>query len=137
MSWLRCFLAVGALGWGVAIVAVALPWPLLAAGLQGLGAKDIPHDPMLDYWARMAGGGFAMVGALCAAAAWNPRKHWALIPWLGWLSVLEGLVLVVHGVRLGLPPFPFYCDSLFCLVVGGGVLTQLRSQRRRSSSRWR
>lgn len=31
---------------------------------------------------------------------------------------MEGLILLLHGLRLGLPPFPFYGDVSACLVLG-------------------
>jgi hypothetical protein len=29
-----------------------MPWQWVLAQLQGLGAGNIPSDPMLDYWLR-------------------------------------------------------------------------------------
>lgn len=37
------------------------------------------------------------------------------------LQCLEGIVLLVHGLKLGLPPVPFYADTAFCLLVGAGI----------------
>jgi hypothetical protein len=34
----------------------------------------------------------------------------------------EGLILLIHGVRLSLPPFPFYGDVAGSLAGGGGIL---------------
>ena len=33
--------------------------------------------------------------------------------------LVEGVILLVHGLRLSLPPFPFCCDTLACLLGGG------------------
>lgn len=41
---------------------------------------------------------------------------------LGWLMLLEGAVLLVHGARLGLPPFPFVADVSACILGGLGIL---------------
>ena len=123
-------LLVAAAGWGVSLLGVVLPWPAAAAGLQGLGAGPLPHDPMLDYWLRMAGGGFSIVGALFAAILVAPRKYAVLLPLLAWLSLAEGIILLISGLRLGLPPFPFWADTAFCLGTGAGLLlTTPRAQK--------
>jgi len=64
-----------------------------------------------------------------AFSAYNPEKYRELIPLLGWLSIIEGIILGVHGLRLGLPPFPFYCDTGFCLFVGTGIVVLHRKIR--------
>jgi hypothetical protein len=43
--------------------------------------------------------------------------------------VVEGIILLVHGLRLALPPFPFYCDTLACLVGGGAIMALARHAR--------
>jgi hypothetical protein len=45
-----------------------------------------------------------------------------LLPLLAYLSIAEGIILLVSGLRLGLPPFPFWGDSGFCIGVGIGIL---------------
>ena len=102
--------------WGISWVGVFLPWPTAVVALQGLGAREIPADPMLDYWLRMASGAFGLVGMLYALVAWKPVRYAVIIPVLGWL------MLLVHGARLGLPPFPFMADVSACLLGGMGIL---------------
>ncbi|MFH1022841.1 MAG: hypothetical protein V1809_05585 [Planctomycetota bacterium] len=122
MRLLRLFLFIGCLGWIISIAGVVLPWDVITTGLQGLGAKEIPPDPMMNYWLRMTGGAYTILGVLYGLAGANPRKYAALIPVLGWSSLLEGIVLAIYGTRLGLPPFPFLADTTFCLLVGFGIL---------------
>lgn len=119
---LKLILLTASAGWGISILVVLLPWSIVTAGLNGLGAGAIPNDPMLDYWMRMAGGGFTMVGAIFAAVLINPGKYSALLPLLAYLSIAEGIILLVSGLRLGLPPFPFWGDTGFCIGVGIGIL---------------
>jgi hypothetical protein len=119
---LRCFLLFSAFVWGVSFFGVVLPWTTAVEALQGLGAKDIPTDPMLDYWLRMASGAFALVGGLFLLLALQPVRYAVIIPWFGWLMLAEGVILLVHGVRLGLPPMPFYADTSACFLGGGGIL---------------
>ncbi len=119
---LRLILGVAAFGWGISILGVILPWSVATAGLQGLGAGPFPSDPMLDYWMRMAGGGFTMVGVVFAAILIKPRKYAVLLPLMAYLSIAEGTILLVSGLRLGLPPFPFWGDIGFCTGTGAGIL---------------
>jgi hypothetical protein len=118
---LRLLLGFAAFAWGVSVFGVFLSWPAAENALQGLGARPIAYDPMLDYWLRMAAGAFALIGGWYLVLMIWPRKFHAAIPWFGALMVAEGVVLLVHGVRLGLPPFPFYGDTAACFIGGGGI----------------
>jgi hypothetical protein len=119
---LRFFLLFAAFAWGVSAFGVFSSWEAATQALQGMGAKPIAYDRMLDYWLRMASGAFTLVGVGYLLLAINPRKHASILPWAGWLMVIEGVVLAVHGFRLGLPPFPFYGDIAACFVGGGAIL---------------
>jgi vacuolar-type H+-ATPase subunit I/STV1 len=119
---LRLFLGFAAFAWGVSVVGVFASWPQAAGMLQGLGAKPIAYDPMLDYWLRMAAGAFALVGGWYLVLMLWPQKYAAAIPWFGWIMVLEGVILLGHGLRLGLGPFPFYGDVSACFLGGAGIL---------------
>lgn len=119
---LRCCLVLAALTWGIAGCGVFLSWSTLSAALQGLGAGPLVFDPMLDYWVRMASGAFGLLGGLYLVLLVQPGKHWAMIPWFGGLMLVEGIVLLGHGLRLSLAPWPFYADVGACLVAGAGIL---------------
>lgn len=119
---LRLTLGFSALAWGASLFAVFASWPAAQAALSELGAKAIPHDPMLDYWLRMAAGLFSLVGVLFLVLALRPERHRAIIPWFGGLMLAEGVVLLIHGVRLQLPPIPFASDTLACLGAGAAIL---------------
>ena len=118
---LRLFLGFAAFAWGISVVGVFASWPQVDGMAQGMGAKPLAYDPMLDYWLRMMAGAFALIGGWYLALMLWPRKFHAAIPWFGWIMVLEGLILLAHGLRLGLGPFPFYGDVSACFVGGGGI----------------
>lgn len=99
-----------------------MTWPAASQALQGLGAQPIAYDRMLDYWLRMASGAFALVGCWYLILMIWPYKFHNAIPWFGALMLVEGVILLVSGLRLGLPPFPFYGDTAACLLGGGGIL---------------
>ena len=119
---LRLFLGFAALAWGVSVVGVFLNWPAAEQTLQGLGAQPIVYDRMLDYWLRMAAGTFALIGCWYVVLMIWPRKFYAAIPWFGGFMLVEGIILLLHGLRLSLPPFPFYGDTSACFVGGGAIL---------------
>jgi len=104
-----------------------MKWETAATALQGLGAQPIHYDPMLDYWLRMAAGAFALVGTGYAMLAIHPRKYAVMLPWFGWIMILEGLVLLAHGLRLGLSPFPLYGDVSASFAGGAGILLLRRA----------
>jgi len=119
---LKMFLYVGCFGWLISVFAIFLPWDLALIGLENLGAQNISYDLMLNYWLRMAAGAFTIIGVIFGLSGLNPAKFCNIIPVLGWMSIFEGIVLAVHGIRLGLNPLPFVYDAVFCLFVGIGIL---------------
>jgi FtsH-binding integral membrane protein len=119
---LRLVLGFAGLTWGISIVGVFLSWSAASQALQGLGAQPIAYDRMLDYWLRMAAAAFTFVGCWFLVLMIWPQKFHAAIPWFGAFMLLEGLVLLVHGLRLSLPPFPFYGDIAACFVGGGAII---------------
>lgn len=126
---LRLFLGFAAFAWGVSVVGVFMSWSAAVEALRGLGAQPIGYDRMLDYWLRMASGAFALVGCWYLVLMIWPRKFHAAIPWFGGLMVVEGIILLVHGLRLSLPPFPIYADTLACFLGGGAILHLSRHAR--------
>ena len=124
---LRGFLGFAAFVWGVSVCGVFSTWDAAANALSGMGAQPIAYDRMLDYWLRMASGAFALIGVGYLLLAINPRKHASVLPWSGWLMIVEGAVLAFHGIRLGLPPFPFYGDIAACFIAGVAILALRKS----------
>jgi len=123
----QLLLCAGVAGWGISILGVLLPWPLMDAILQNMGAMHPVGDPQLRYWFRMATASWTMISMFYAAALFRPQKYGNLLPLLALGSLFEGVVLLIHGWSLNLPPFPFYGDVLFTLGIGGGLLwTQYR-----------
>ena len=118
----RIFLLAGALGWGISILGVLLPWSVMDVILQNMGATAPVADLQIQYWFRMATGAWSIIGFLYLMVLLKPQKYNNLIPLLAWGTVFEGIVLLIHGLYLNLPLFPFAGDVGFCLIVGGGLL---------------
>ena len=122
----RIFLLAGAIGWGVSILGVLLPWNVMDIVLQNMGAASPITDVQVQYWFRMATGAWSIIGFLYLMVLLKPQKYNNLIPLLAWGTVFEGIVLLIHGLYLNLPLFPFAGDVGFCLIVGGGLLLSNR-----------
>lgn len=118
----RFWLWVGALGWGVAILGVLLPWTRMEPLLVNMGMQTLPVDPQIQYWLRMAAGGWTVIGFLFVMAALYPKRYANLIMLLALGTLFEGVVLLAHGLMLARPPFPFWGDIAFCFAVGAGLL---------------
>ena len=118
----RIFLFAGAIGWGVSILGVLLPWRIMNTILVNMGAVGPIADPQIQYWFRMATGAWSVIGFLFTAAFMFPRKYRNLIPLLAVGTLAEGFFLLIHGMLLRLPSLPFYGDVGFCLIVGFGLL---------------
>ena len=112
----------GAIGWGVSILGVLLPWSVMDIVLQNMGASAPVTDVQVQYWFRMATGAWSIIGFLYLIVLLKPQKYNNLIPLLGWGTLFEGIVLLIHDLYLNLPLFPFAGDVGFCLIVGGGLL---------------
>jgi hypothetical protein len=131
---LRLFLIYAALGWGVCLLGVLVPGGMafdLLAQISGIDASPFKSDPLFDYWLRMAAGAFSMIGAGYLGLAIWPMRFYQVLPFAGGFMVAEGLILAVHGLRLGLGPYPFYGDVAFCLAGGIGILCTMRSAKPR------
>ena len=107
LKLLRIFLALAAVTWLAALPAVFMSWNAATTAMEGFGAKPVEYDKMLDYGLRMASCAFALIGCLYLLPTINPRKFREFIPWLGLLALTEGIVLLTHGLRLHLGPWPF------------------------------
>jgi hypothetical protein len=118
---LRVFLLTAAFGWAISAFGIFMPWPWVITQLQGLGAGNIPSDPMLDYWLRMTAGAFTAIGLFFLLLAINPKRFREFIPLAGIFLFAEGIILLIHGLRLHLGPLPFYVDTVFCLAIGAGI----------------
>jgi hypothetical protein len=122
LRMLRFFLVFSAIGWVICVIGVFISWSSFINLLHGLGGPIVAYDPMLDYWLRMTAGAYALIGFLYLLLALQPAKYRAVIPWFGWVMLVEGLVLLLHGIRLALPPLPFYGDVAASFLGGGGIL---------------
>ena len=125
----RIFLLTGSIGWGISVLGVILPWSVMDIVLQNMGAAAPISDVQVQYWFRMATGAWSVIGFLYLMVLLKPQKYDNLIPLLAWGTLFEGILLLIHGLYLNLPLFPFAGDVGFCLIVGGGLLLSNKKKR--------
>ncbi len=121
MVLVRILLICAGFGWFISAVGVVMPWSFVSGQLEGLGAQNLPSDPMLNYWLRMTAGAFTFIGILFFAAALNPIKSIQLIRLLAWFMICEGVLLLAWGHVLNLFIIPYAIDGVFCLLIGAGL----------------
>lgn len=124
---LRLLLFCGGFGFFISVFGVFMPWAAVADQLRGLGAKNLPADPMLNYWLRMQSGANTFVGIFFFALAFNPEKYKNVLSFAWIFLIGEGCILLTWGLVLRLSPLPFVVDSLFCLIIGIGIWLSSRS----------
>ena len=119
---LRLMLFASALGWGICLLAVFMTWPGVEKTLVNMGAERVPDDPMMQYWFRMMAGVYGAVGIFFAILALKPEYFHNVIGIAGILQFMIGLIVLVHGLLLGLTASSmFYFDIILCIGLGAGI----------------
>ncbi|MES2440064.1 MAG: hypothetical protein V4584_13430 [Verrucomicrobiota bacterium] len=132
MRILRLGLILSSCGWGISFFFTFAPWQTAANQLYDMGANQIPYDPLLDYWLRMASSAFGSIGIASAIACARPAKFTGLITLLGPFHFVVGITLAVSACRNHLDPelhSTFIPDITFCFLTGCLiVIPQLRER---------
>ena len=129
---LHFFLGYAAIGWGICVAGIFAPSKAafeLLGSVGGIDPAALMADPMYDYWLRMASGAFTFIGVAYLLLAIWPKKYAVVLPLAGLFMLAEGLILLIHGLRLHLPEAPFSGDTSFCFIGGIGILCCMGSVR--------
>ena len=117
---LRCALGFAACTWGVSIVGVFLSWSAASEALQIEPRPSAMIECSTIGFAWLPGA-FGLMGCWYLVLMIWPQRFHTVIPWFGGLMWVEGVILLVHGLRLSLPPFPF-TPTLPRVLWGGAIL---------------
>ena len=131
-TMLHFFLGYAALGWGICVAGIFAPSKAtfeLLGYVGGIDPGPLLADPMYDYWLRMASSVFTFIGVAYLLLAIWPKKYAVVLPFAGVFMLAEGLILLIHGLRLHLPDTPFSGDTSFCFIGGIGLLFSMGSVR--------
>ena len=126
LTTLRLGLLLSACGWGISFFFTFASWGVATEQLQDMGANEIPYDPLLDYWLRMASSAFGCIGIGCALACLRPTGFFGLIRLLGPFHLIVGTTLAIAAYHNQLTPKlhpTFIPDIVFCFV--SGILIQI------------
>ncbi len=121
LNILRLGLLVSTCGWGISFFFTFAPWQTAASQLYEMGAHEIPYDPLLDYWLRMASSAFGCIGIASALACLRPEKFIGMIGLLGPFHFIVGTTLAVAAYQnhLSRDLHPtFIPDIFFCFLTG-------------------
>ena len=111
-----------------ALFVLVMPWSS-AVGVYrkfGIELPEIIESAYLEYLTYMAAAISVVIGVLFLLAGIWPTKYAVIIPFLGWSLLFIGVVVLYHGLRLELPPWPFYPDPIISFVFGAIILVAAR-----------
>lgn len=119
LTTLRLGLLVGACGWIISFFFTFVPSDMARNQLYEMGSRPLRHDPMLDYWMRMASATFGCIGILLAIICARPSRFIPLIKLLGPFHFIMGAILLVSALNNHLAPpqhTSFIADIAFCFI---------------------
>jgi len=93
-----------AVGWGLSFLFVFWNWDSAIAALQLMGGRSLAFDPFLYYWMRVIGAIFGCFGVFCVVLAMRPGRYGIMVPWVGWIHVVAGLVAGGSALSLKMEP---------------------------------
>ena len=108
-----------------AIMFPFLPWKDFITICSWFGITDLPAEPSTPYTEYLfytMFGASALFGYLYLIAAINPDKYSNIIPILGYALIFIGFIVLYHGIRLKLPPWPYFADPFICFVFGPSIV---------------
>ncbi len=104
-AWLRRLLLLIGAGLMVATIPVFFPVSVMATIHDWLGLGEFPDDPIVVYLARSTSLLYAVHGCVIFVIGWNMRRCWELVPLIGWLHIVIGLVVLGIDLTSAMPWF--------------------------------
>ncbi len=101
--WLQRILCLIGAGLLVATIPVFFPVSLMATMHGWLGLGDLPDAPITIYLARSTSLLYAVHGSIMLTTGLRIKELGALVPLLGWIHVVIGLVMLGVDLNAGMP----------------------------------
>jgi hypothetical protein len=111
----------------LAFFAIFLPPDWMADTHRWLGLGDFPRAPIVDYLTRSVSALYAFHGGVVLLASTNPVQYKTLVRYIGWTSVVFGVVCVFIDLHAGMPAYWTIAEGPPVVVVGAVVLYLSRS----------
>ena len=137
MLTLKAGLFLSAFGWGLSFVFTIEPWDRAVLRLYQMGAEQIPYQPLLAYWLKMASAVFGCLGVASAVCFMRTERMIEVIRLLVPLHLIVGITLIGSAMSSKLDPAihkSFVADITFCFVTAGLIGVPLAIQARRKAA---
>ena len=120
--WLQRLLIVLGAGLLVATIPVFFPVRVMVTIHGWLGLGEFPEDPITIYLARSTSMLYAIHGAVMFTTGWRIDDLKPLVPLIGWIHIVIGIVML--GIDLT-TPMPWYwtaCEGIPISLAGVLIL---------------
>ena len=104
---LQLVLLFSGVGWGLSFLFLVWDWDSAMVALGLMGGRSLSYDPFLLYWMKVIGAIFGCFGIFCFVIARRPKRYGVIIPWVGWLHIIGGLVAGGAALDLEMTPSAF------------------------------
>ena len=115
---LKIVLWIAAVGCGISILGVVVPWSWLAGCMAMYGLGAVPATPLFVYLMRTGCATYGLIGLYFLVLAGNPRAYAPFLKLSIGGLMFVGLVCLVTGLALNMRPPWYLGDVLFCWIIG-------------------
>ena len=112
---------------GSAVLAVFLPESWMAAVHRSIGLGEFPASPLTDYLTRSLSAMYAFHGGFLLALSTNVRRFRGVIVYVGWATLVLGVLLTGIDLHAGLPAWWLWAEGPWVSVIGF-VIVRLASR---------
>ncbi|MBN2019252.1 MAG: hypothetical protein JW749_03395 [Sedimentisphaerales bacterium] len=111
---------------GIACLAAApgvfMPMSSWEPVIKFFGVELLPESAVFEYAARVMCATYAGIGIYFIILGLRPMKYGILVPFSGLVSVALGVVCIIIGNQVGMPPKWFLSDGLGGMIFGVLIL---------------
>jgi len=114
---LRIGLVLGGCGWLISFAFTFTSWAHSHEQLVQMGMQPMAHQPLLNYWLKMASAAFGCLGIIFLITSYRPEKFKHLNYMLAGLSAFVGSVILFTALSENLTHAQhptFIIDIIFC-----------------------
>ncbi len=111
----------------LAIVAVFMPTAWIEAGAERSGAGSFVDSPLNQYLVRSVSALYALLGVFVLYLARDVRRYRDLIVFMGWMTIVLGLLLTGIDYSVGMPAGWTWAEGPPTILVGAAFIWLARS----------
>jgi len=122
MKSLKAALWIAAIGCLTAVPFIFSPWTAIESIGSYFGITSLPNTPIAIYFFKVAFGVFGLIGVFFIILALNPWNYGSMLYLGAFGLILFGLLALILGVSISLPPIVYLGDGLSGLILGIVIL---------------